>query len=92
MTLNLDIQQIHQSLTPPPLFERGEPMWHDPYIAKQMLTYHLNESHDIASRRPEAIDSIVAWITQRLGLQAGMSLLDLGCGPGLYTADLHNRV
>lgn len=60
-------------------------MWNDPYIAEQMLKFHLNESHDIASRRPDVIDNIVNWIASKLNLQAGMSLLDLGCGPGLYT-------
>lgn len=84
MTTNtFNLQQIHQS--PPPLFERGAPMWHDPYIATQMLKFHLNESHDIASRRPELIDQIIAWLINRLNLQSGMTLLDLGCGPGLYT-------
>lgn len=85
MTLQFNMQSIHDSLTPPPLFERGEPMWHDPYIAKQMLTFHLNETHDIASRRPETIDRIVEWIRVRASLKPGKHLLDLGCGPGLYT-------
>lgn len=86
MTINsFNLQQIHQSQTPPPLFERGAPMWNDPYIATQMLTFHLDETHGIASRRPEIIDETVAWITNTLNLQAGMHLLDLGCGPGLYT-------
>jgi 2-polyprenyl-3-methyl-5-hydroxy-6-metoxy-1,4-benzoquinol methylase len=80
-----NLQQTHQSQTPPPLFERGAPMWNDPYIATQMLEYHLDDSHDIASRRPEIIDQTVMWISDKLNLQAGMHLLDLGCGPGLYT-------
>jgi SAM-dependent methyltransferase len=81
----IDVGRIHESLTPPPLFERGAPMWHDPYIATQMLAFHLDDSHDIASRRPALIDGIVGWLTERLDLRAGMRLLDLGCGPGLYT-------
>jgi hypothetical protein len=80
-----DVGRIHDSLTPPPLFERGAPMWHDPYIATQMLAFHLDDSHDIASRRPALIDGIVGWLIERLDLRAGMRLLDLGCGPGLYT-------
>jgi len=84
--MQLDFTAIHQSQTPPPLFERGAPMWHDPHISKQMLEYHLAETHDIASRRPQVIDRIVAWITETLNLSGGMGLLDLGCGPGLYTS------
>lgn len=81
----INLQQIYQSQTPPPLFEGGAPMWNDPHIATQMLSFHLNESHDIASLRPETIDKIVTWIAERLDLRVDMSLLDLGCGPGLYT-------
>lgn len=81
-----DIQQLHQSQTPPPLFERGAPMWNDPYIAEQMLSFHLDTSHDIASRHPETVNQTVQWTMQKLNLSAGMRLLDLGCGPGLYTS------
>jgi predicted O-methyltransferase YrrM/ubiquinone/menaquinone biosynthesis C-methylase UbiE len=81
----LDLQLLNSTKIPPPLFERGAPMWDDPYIATQMLEFHLNESHDIASRRPRIIDSTVSWVMKKLDLQAGMNLLDLGCGPGLYT-------
>lgn len=81
----VDISQIRSHQTRPALFERGAPMWDDPYISQQMLTYHLDESHDISSRRPETIDRIIAWITDKVGLRSGMSLLDMGCGPGLYT-------
>lgn len=80
-----DLAAIQGYRAAPPVFERGAPMWNDPYIATKMLGYHLDESHDIASRRPALIDGIVAWLMERLTLQAGMQLLDLGCGPGLYT-------
>ncbi len=81
----LNLQHLASVKNMPPLFERGAPMWNDPYISKQMLDFHLNESHDIASRNPKLINSIVEWITTKCKLQSGMHLLDLGCGPGLYT-------
>lgn len=81
----LNLQHLNTLKTKPPLFERGASMWNDPYISTQMLAFHLNESHDIASRRPEVISSTVKWITTKCNLKAGMHLLDLGCGPGLYT-------
>lgn len=69
----------------PPCFEPGRlPFWDDPYIARQMLAAHLSPDTDAASRKPETIERSVAWIADRLGLQAGARLLDLGCGPGLY--------
>jgi len=81
----LDLKYLASFKNPPPLFERGTPMWDDEYISIQMLTFHLNENNDIASHRPETINSVVDWITNKINLQADMHILDLGCGPGLYT-------
>lgn len=65
----------------------GEPLfWNDPHISSQMLEFHLNPETEAASRRPETIDRSVQWLIQTLGLKAGASLLDLGCGPGLYAS------
>jgi SAM-dependent methyltransferase len=51
-----------------------------------MLRYHLDPTVDAASRRPEAIEAAVAWTTSAFSLDRGASVLDLGCGPGLYTS------
>ena len=82
--LNLELlQQFQEKPTP---FTPGEPLfWDDPHISKQMLATHLDPDMDLASRRPETIDKSVAWIVRELGLGPGDSVLDLGCGPGLYT-------
>lgn len=77
-----NIQELTQR---PQLFESGdESIWVDPHIAKQMLALHINPQHDVASRKAETIDKIVDWIVKRCQLQADNTLLDLGCGPGLY--------
>ncbi len=71
----------------PSPFTPGEPLfWDDPYISKHMLAAHLDPEFDAASRRPEIIDRTVNWIIETLGLKPGDSILDLGCGPGLYAA------
>jgi len=59
-------------------------LWTRPYLARQMLNFHLNQDTDLASRRFEAIDQVVDWIDSQLHL-TGKSICDLGCGPGLYT-------
>ncbi|MBE0671569.1 MAG: class I SAM-dependent methyltransferase, partial [Anaerolineales bacterium] len=50
-----------------------------------------NPENDLASRRPQTIQKSVDWLTASLDLQAGASILDLGCGPGLYAARLAER-
>ena len=65
--------------------------WDDPAFSQRMLKEHLSQHHDRASRRFEIIDQQVAWIHQAvLGGKAGR-VLDLGCGPGLYTNRLAQR-
>jgi SAM-dependent methyltransferase len=58
--------------------------WDDPHISKQMLSSHLDPDSDGASRKHTAIDKEVRWILEASGLHDGDSVLDLGCGPGLY--------
>ncbi len=71
----------------PELFTPGEALfWDDPHISEQMLKAHLDPNTEAASRRPETIDRSVQWIIETLALKAGDSILDLGCGPGLYTS------
>lgn len=65
--------------------------WSDPAFSQRMLKEHLAQHHDRASRRFEIIDQQVAWIHQAvLGAKPGR-VLDLGCGPGLYTQRLADR-
>jgi SAM-dependent methyltransferase len=85
----IDLSRIRQLQEKPQPFEPGEPLfWTDPHIASQMLAFHLNPDVDAASRRPETIEHITNWIATCVGLQPGDSILDLGCGPGLYTQRL----
>ncbi|KUG04433.1 putative sam-dependent methyltransferase [hydrocarbon metagenome] len=64
----------------------AESLWNDPYISQQMLKYHLDPSVDLASRKPEFIKSSLAFIQERFKLGKGKSVIDFGCGPGLYTS------
>ena len=59
-------------------------LWTRPHLARQMLSFHLNQETETASRRFETIDQVVNWIDSQLQL-SGKRVCDLGCGPGLYT-------
>jgi SAM-dependent methyltransferase len=73
----------------PEPFAPGEPLfWDDPHISSQMLAAHLDPGNDAASRRPQTIDRTVEWLIETIPLKAGDSVLDLGCGPGLYASRL----
>jgi SAM-dependent methyltransferase len=63
-----------------------EPFWDDPYISQQMLEAHLDPNWDAASYNHKTIDQIVEWQVKYLNLQKGNKILDLGCGPGLYSS------
>lgn len=70
----------------PPLYEyTGELFWNDPHISKQMLAAHLNPEHDAASRNQQAIVKTVNHLFDSGIIKEGMRVLDLGCGPGLYS-------
>jgi cyclopropane fatty-acyl-phospholipid synthase-like methyltransferase len=79
------LSQLEEALQKPTIFTPGDaPFWNDPYISQQMLSVHLDPTTDLASRRPEVIDATVAWLIEQPGLHPGQTILDLGCGPGLY--------
>jgi SAM-dependent methyltransferase len=79
----IDLQNKPEPFTP------GEPLfWNDPHISSQMLKFHLDPDTDAASRRLETIDRAVKWLIETIPLKVGDSVLDLGCGPGLYTSRL----
>ena len=65
--------------------------WDDPEFSARMLREHLSQAHDRASRRRETVERHVEWIDRAvLGGRRGR-VLDLGCGPGLYTQALAVR-
>ena len=65
-----------------------EVLWNDPHISRKMLTYHLDENVDAASRKKAFIDQSIRWISSHFSLGQGTRICDFGCGPGLYTLGL----
>src|SRR5512133_397918 len=83
------IAQLLNLQKKPELFTPGETLfWDDPHISAHMLAAHLDPEIEAASRRLETIDRSVQWLIETLRLQSGDSILDLGCGPGLYASRL----
>lgn len=60
--------------------------WNEPEFSQRMLANHLAQEHDWASRRSDNISKQTVWIARQL--QRASRILDMGCGPGLYTQKL----
>jgi SAM-dependent methyltransferase len=73
---------------PMPWSEGEKIPWSDPGFSQRMLKEHLSQDHDKASRRIELIDQQVKWIHEEVLKRYSTKILDLGCGPGLYTSRL----
>jgi len=68
-------------------WEAGDKIpWNDPEFSLRILQNHLDQDHDWGSRRQEFIERHLGWLSERL--DPGSSILDLACGPGLYTQRL----
>lgn len=61
------------------------PFWDDEHISKGMLEAHLNPDFDGASRRLDFVKKSADFICGIRKIKNGDKLLDLGCGPGIYT-------
>lgn len=83
------LDQLFSLVQKPSLWQRNsEPFWDDEHISKKMLEAHLNPDWEAASRRHSDIDRSANWLGSII--PAGSRILDLGCGPGLYTKRLSN--
>ena len=67
-------------------FYTAESLWTDPHTSEQMLTYHLNEVVDSASRNKVFIEKSIDWIISHFSVGEQTKICDFGCGPGLYTS------
>ena len=79
---------IQRDMAPQPWAEGEKIPWNDPDFSRRMLKEHLSQRHDAASRRTSVIKKHVDWIQNFVLNGKSSHILDLGCGPGLYTARL----
>jgi SAM-dependent methyltransferase len=82
---------IHRDSKPQPWGEGESIPWNDPDFSVRMLREHLSQAHDAASRRLKIIEQHVDWIHQQVLAERPSRILDLACGPGLYTSLLAKR-
>lgn len=82
------IDIVHRQRIPKPWAEGEKIPWDDPEFSKRMLKEHLSQAHDAASRRFEIIDEHVEWIHNHVLKGKSTRILDICCGPGLYTSRL----
>ena len=76
---------VGRRLPPEPWAEGDNIPWDDPAFSKRMLQEHLAQEHNLASRRLEVIDRQVGWIHEEILGCRPTKILELTCGPGLYT-------
>lgn len=82
------LEVLKKSITKPALYAKStKKFWDDPYISAQMLKLHLNPDVGSASRTKATIEVEASFIIQKTGIAEGKSVLDLGCGPGLYVRE-----
>ncbi len=82
----MKIKEIVNIIEKPNLYEKGTSfMWTDPHISKQLLQVHLNPNIDLGSRKKLTIEKTASWILNTQNENHKLNILDLGCGPGLYT-------
>jgi ubiquinone/menaquinone biosynthesis C-methylase UbiE len=82
----MKITEIISQSEKPELYEKGTSfMWTDEHISKQLLNIHLNADIDLGSRKRSTIEKTANWILETQKEKGKLNILDLGCGPGLYT-------
>jgi len=68
-------------------FEPGNlTLWNNEYIAQNVIKKHLNSNENSGSRNVFVINKTIKWIKKNAC--EGKSILDVGCGPGLYAPQL----
>ena len=79
---------VQRSTPPGPWLEADNIPWDEPAFSERMLREHLSQHHDRASRRSHRIEQQVRWLHEEVLGAMPSRLLDLACGPGLYTERL----
>ncbi len=84
----INFESLKQAIAKPELYEKStDRFWDDPYISQQMLDLHLNPEIESASKTKETIEKETSFIIQVTEMDKNKTVIDLGCGPGLYVRE-----
>ncbi|MDX9819219.1 MAG: class I SAM-dependent methyltransferase, partial [Desulfococcus multivorans] len=84
------LERINERLEPFEFYTASD-LWTDEHTSARMLSLHLDETIDVSSRKAAFINRSVKWITSRFDIDRNRTIVDFGCGPGLYTTRLAKR-
>jgi SAM-dependent methyltransferase len=84
----MNLSALIERSIPQPWSEGDNIPWHEPGFSRRMLREHLSQDHDAASRRSATIEAHVRFLHEQVLGGQPARILDLGCGPGLYSQRL----
>lgn len=88
----IEIVKLDEITRKPKLFAKDDGnFWEDPYISEHILYAHLDDETDEGSRKYDTVIQSVKWLSAYLNLPENSKLLDLGCGPGLYSENFFGQ-
>lgn len=77
---------------PPTPWPDGDAIpWHDPILSQRLLQAHIKMEANPATSRIPHVQRQVTWIHNKLLQGRPLRVLNLGCGPGIYTTHLAQR-
>lgn len=84
----IDLAALKNCLSRPEIFTKSTAkFWDDQHISGQMLKFHLNPEVEAASKTKATIEAETDLIIKLTELDSTKSVIDLGCGPGLYVKE-----
>lgn len=90
---NIMFDELINIFKKPNIFENSNSteLWNNPHISKQMLKLHLDPNIDPASRNKIFMNKSINWLSKKCKINSKSKILDLGCGPGLYTIEFAKK-
>lgn len=84
----INMALLSSGILKPALYEKStDQFWDDDYISEQLLQIHLDPEVESASKSKETIEAETAFIIKSTDMKKGRTILDMGCGPGLYVKE-----